>query len=245
MTLLKKSMAKQKGAIRLEGRIGDLSFFKRGNDYFVKTKGGPSSRQFKTSRRFERSRECGAEFKEATRILKIFKAPFGEELRMLYDRGMYGRLTKMLIAIVRSDTENERGKRTVNASNFKMLSGYSFGKQPWAGLRATTSAQQNGSLQVTILPFMLPVSADSKVVSHYEISCYCSCIDTGISKQVTECSRSGYLPLQQISAPFNSIFTVAASPYVMVSCGLFFYQEVNGVMMRMKEKGCLQIVAVV
>ena len=55
-------MAKQKGIIKLTGKIGDLSFYKSKDGYLAREKGGVDGERIKNDPAFARTRENGSEF---------------------------------------------------------------------------------------------------------------------------------------------------------------------------------------
>ena len=58
-------MAKQKGIIKPEGTIGDITFFKSKDGYLAREKSGPTAEQIANDPVFERTRENGKEFGRA------------------------------------------------------------------------------------------------------------------------------------------------------------------------------------
>ncbi|TAI92947.1 hypothetical protein DMA11_25320, partial [Marinilabiliaceae bacterium JC017] len=66
-------MARQKGVIKLEGRIGDLSFYKTGGEYMARSKGGVDGDRIKNDPAFARTRENGAEFGRAGKSGKLLR----------------------------------------------------------------------------------------------------------------------------------------------------------------------------
>jgi hypothetical protein len=58
-------MARQKGIIKLEGTIGDVSFYKSKDGYLAREKGGVDGDRIKNDPAFQRTRENGSEFGRA------------------------------------------------------------------------------------------------------------------------------------------------------------------------------------
>jgi len=58
-------MARQKGIIKLEGTIGDISFYKSKDGHLARTKGGMEADRIKNDPTFQRTRENGNEFGRA------------------------------------------------------------------------------------------------------------------------------------------------------------------------------------
>ncbi|TLX71659.1 hypothetical protein E9993_20045 [Labilibacter sediminis] len=119
-------MARQKGVIKLEGRIGDLSFYKSGNDYLARTKGGVDSERIKKDPAFARTRENGAEFGRAGKASKLLRAVFKAPISQSADKKVASRLTTALLKVVQADTTNHRGERTVPGGDLTLLQGFEF-----------------------------------------------------------------------------------------------------------------------
>lgn len=55
-------MARQKGIIKLKGKIGDISFYKTQDGHLAREKGGVDGERIANDPAFVRTRENGAEF---------------------------------------------------------------------------------------------------------------------------------------------------------------------------------------
>ena len=121
-------MARQESFIKLKGRVGDLSFYKSGGEYFARTKGGVDGERIRTDPRFERTRENGREFQRAVKAGKLLRDAFSERIFLTADRGMSGRLTSALSKVVKSDQESIRGERNVMNGELGILNGFEFNK---------------------------------------------------------------------------------------------------------------------
>ncbi|HAZ02867.1 MAG: hypothetical protein A2W90_17140 [Bacteroidetes bacterium GWF2_42_66] len=103
-------MAKQKGVIKLEGSIGDISFYKgRDGNFMARTKGGISGDRIKNDPAFERTRENGQEFGKAGKAGKLVRAAFREVIKTNRDSRMSNRLTQEMMKVIQTDTTNLRG----------------------------------------------------------------------------------------------------------------------------------------
>ena len=74
-------MAKQKGIIKLEGTLGDITFYKSQDGHLAKTKGGVSADRIKNYATFARTRENGEEFGRASVAGKILRMAFRQYLQ--------------------------------------------------------------------------------------------------------------------------------------------------------------------
>ena len=106
-------MAKQKGIIKLQGTIGDLSFYRTGDGYLAREKGGIDGDRIKNDPRFARTRENNQEFGMAAKSGKIMRDAFRPMMMKASDRRVVSRLTKMMSDIRKLDTTSGRGDRSV------------------------------------------------------------------------------------------------------------------------------------
>lgn len=139
-------MAFQKGNIKLEGNIGDLNFYKSGDEYHVRQKAAKKSKN-EISSLAARSKENAQEFGRVSSFAKnlryAFKNATRQHYELFYESSNINRLVKRLNLILKADEINDRGKRNILSVNLMLLKGFSFNK--------------NSSLKDTLL---LPVSID-------------------------------------------------------------------------------------
>src|SRR5690606_41761396 len=70
------TMAKQRGIVKLEGTIGDITFLKTKDGYLAKEKTHISADRIATDPAFKRTRENGAEFGRAGKAGKLVRSAF-------------------------------------------------------------------------------------------------------------------------------------------------------------------------
>jgi hypothetical protein len=87
-------MAKQKGIFKIEGTLDDITFYKSQDGYLVRQKGGVSAERIATDPSFQRTRENGAEFSAAGKVLR---SAFRTVLLQSGDGRMPSRLTKEMM----------------------------------------------------------------------------------------------------------------------------------------------------
>ncbi|MGK6350622.1 hypothetical protein [Parapedobacter sp. DT-150] len=121
-------MAYQKSDIKLEGSVGDLSFYRQGEAYLVRTKGGVDSKRFATDPKLERSRENTAEFGRASAIAKQIRQSLREALPLFHEGTMQTRLNARMLQILKNDGINGRGERRLIPENLPLLIGFSFNR---------------------------------------------------------------------------------------------------------------------
>ena len=124
-------MAKQKGIIKLTGKIGDLSFYKSKDGYLAREKGGVDGERIKNDPAFVRTRENGSEFGLAAKAGKLLRDTFRPMMMRAADNRVTSRLTRMMSQIRKLDTTSDRGQRSVavaisNQPAKDMLKGFNF-----------------------------------------------------------------------------------------------------------------------
>ena len=75
---------------------------------------------------FQRTRENGAEFGTAGKGGKLVRNAIRILLQNAKDKRVVSRLTTDLLKVVKTDTTNERGLRTVQDGNLALLKGFEF-----------------------------------------------------------------------------------------------------------------------
>lgn len=132
-------MARQKGIIKLEGKIGDLSFYKSKDGYLAREKGGVDGDRIKKDPVFERTRENGAEFGSSAKSGKLLRDSVRVLMQNASDGRVTSRLTKLMTLIKNMDTSSARGQRnvgeamSVNPQAKLMLKGFNFNNQAVLG----------------------------------------------------------------------------------------------------------------
>ncbi len=90
-------MAKQSGIIKLEGTIGDVTFYKSKDGMLAKAKGGVEGNRIKNDAAFQRTHENGQEFGRAGSAGKLLRLAFRNNLQYASDCKMVSRLTKWMM----------------------------------------------------------------------------------------------------------------------------------------------------
>tara|TARA_R110002072_G_scaffold263178_1_gene422011 strand:+ start:517 stop:1263 length:747 start_codon:yes stop_codon:yes gene_type:complete len=123
-------MAKQAGYIKLEGTIGDLSFYKnRDGNFIARRKGGVTKKRLLTDPKFQRTRENMQEFSKAATAAKFLKNAF-REIELKSNGGkLHNRLYSIAMKVVKSDPVSVRGDRKFELGDMTMLLGFEFSEK--------------------------------------------------------------------------------------------------------------------
>ena len=120
-------MARQSSFLKLEGTIGDVTFYKdRTGQYNARTKGGVSKSRIMTDKQFQRTRENLAEFARAAKASKLLKDAFRKITLRAKDLRTNNRLYAKAIKVLKTDTVNVRGERTVADGNMAEFMDFQF-----------------------------------------------------------------------------------------------------------------------
>ncbi|MEO8150837.1 MAG: hypothetical protein ABI723_24605 [Bacteroidia bacterium] len=106
-------MAKQKSVLKVEGTLDDLTFYKSGDGYLVKTKSAISKSRIQNDPSFARTRENDAEFGSAAHSGKLLRDTSRTMMKSASDGRVTSRLTRILMLILKMDTTSARGEHNV------------------------------------------------------------------------------------------------------------------------------------
>ncbi|WP_275314924.1 hypothetical protein [Tenacibaculum bernardetii] len=246
-------MAKQTGIIKLKGTIGGISFYKTGDGHLAREKGGVDKNRIQNDPAFQRTRENGSEFGRAGKGGKVLRNAIRVLLQNAKDKRVVSRLTKDLVAIVKTDTTNERGLRTIQDGNLSLLERFEFnlnGKLGATLFAVFTNAfdRVTGDATLNIAAFSptLRVAAPAGT-THFKVVMGAAELDFANETSTFENDATAILPYAAAdTAPIALTSTITANstlPVVQI-LGIEFYQEVNGQMYALKN-GAYNALAVV
>ena len=119
-------MARQKGLIRLDGSIGDMTYYKSKDGYRAMEKPGIAPGRIASDPKFARTRENMAEFGRAGAGGKLIRQAINPLLKDAKDTRAVSRLLKVMSQVIKSDRVNKRGQRTVADGDMTLLKGFEF-----------------------------------------------------------------------------------------------------------------------
>src|SRR5689334_5995877 len=99
-------MAKQTGPIGIEGTIGNITFYRIGNQYYARQKSSLSGRRVKTSDRFENTRRSAGRLKQGA----VLASQVYRQVRKRKDRSLYQRITGDAILLFKEEIEWSRAE---------------------------------------------------------------------------------------------------------------------------------------
>lgn len=237
-------MARQKGIIKLKGKIGDLSFYKTQDGHLAREKGGVDASRIANDPAFVRTRENGAEFGSSASSGKVLRDALRPMLMTASDNRVTSRLTKLMTDIKNLDTTSVRGERTVGVAiatpqAMALLKGFNFNSRanlgsvlfkPLAVATATGVISINGLTPINDIAF--PAGA-----THMSIKGSWAKVD--FANNVFDVQLSNVVNIPIDATPNNIVLTPGAAP-VGAGTNLYllhieFFQELNGAQYSLKN----------
>ncbi len=249
-------MARQRSIIKLDGTIGDITFYKSKDGYLAREKGGIPADRIRNDPAFQRTRENGTEFGRAGKSGKVLRNSIRAMLQNSSDSRMVSRLTKEMVKVIQMDQVNPRGQRNVIDGEAELLQGFDFNINGKLGNTlyvpvTTTLDRVTGDANVDIAAFVPTVDiAAPGGTTHFKLISAGMEIDFENETFNTESSETAILPWDNTPSAAvnlaNALSANSTSPLFLV-LGVEFYQEVNGEKYPLKNGAfnALQIIKVV
>ncbi|MEI2822038.1 MAG: hypothetical protein V9F02_01165 [Chitinophagaceae bacterium] len=235
-------MARQKGIIKLDGTIGDITFYKSKDGYLAREKGGIPADRIANDPAFQRTRENGAEFGRAGKAGKVLRNAIRALLQNASDSRMVSRLTTEMVRVIQEDVTNTRGLRNVIDGEAELLAGFEFnisgklGTTLYAPFTATVD-RAAGTLVANIPAFVpLNMVAAPGGTTHFKIVSAGAEVDFENESFVADSQATAILPWDaNPTAVINLNNAVTANSTHPLMLGIEFYQQVNGQMYPLKN----------
>ena len=239
-------MAKQKGIIKLTGKIGDLSFYKSKDGYLAREKGGVDGERIKNDPAFARTRENGSEFGLAATAGKTLRNAFRPMMMSAADNRVTSRLTKLMSGIRKLDTTSDRGQRSVAVAIVDqpakdMLKGFNFNIRAMLNAilyRPITLDPATGEIEIADL---IPVNHIAASGNATHVSFTAAWANVNFADGTYELSLSSAMNLPLDSTQSTVTVTPSGAPagtgtdvYIML---VEFFQEVNGTQYSLNNGG--------
>jgi hypothetical protein len=239
-------MAKQKGIIKLEGTLGDITFVKTADGYIAKERTSLSGDRIKNDPAFQRTRENYSEFGGAATTGKIIRAAFRPLYSGIADSRMTGRLTKALMRIIRTDAVNLRGERRAHEGELALLQGFNFSRDASLSSKlyvqyTTTIDRVTGSANIA-----LPAFAPGKMVSapsgatHFRLISGIVQIDFATEHYTLTQARSAEILVNnpvEVQLQLPMVFEPGTEDVLLLAFGIEFMQVVNGQSYPLNDSG--------
>jgi len=237
-------MAKQSGILRLEGTIGNITFYKSQDGFLAREKGGVDGARIASDPKFQRTRENGSEFGAAGKAGKVLRNSLRVILQNSTDNRMVSRLTQKMVEVLQADTTSVRGQRNVIDGEAELLEGFEFNIN--AKLSNTLYAPYTptidrtaGTLQI-VVPSYSPADmiAAPNGTTHFKIVSSGVEVDFENETFVADSKSSAVLAWDSTattSLTLTNAVTANTTHPMFLIVGVEFFQDVNGVKYPLKN----------
>lgn len=248
-------MARQRGVIKIDGTIDDLTFYKTSDGYLVRTRGGVSADRIATDPAFARTRENGAEFTRAGKASKLLRTVFRTQLQNARGKRTPSRLTQELMRVIHADASSTRGMRNVKDGVLSLLLDFDFNDRSQLGsvlFADYTAAINRASGAATVnLPDVVPVNdiVAPAGATHFIVHAAAAEIDF-VGELYTVVSDATELKTYDATTMAAQVLTCnlppASTQDLVLIMGIEFFQKVNNEYYSLKNGGynALTVVAV-
>lgn len=265
-------MAIQNSFIKIKGSLGGLTFYERNGKTLVKTATSVDKERIMNDPKYRRTRENMQEFGAAATLGKAFRLGFAGISREIKTRSNTGRITGMMKRINRTGSGN-RGERSFEITpNKQILEGFNFNKKLpldsvfYPPYEAPVIDANRSEVTWTVPDFntqnyiRIPNGAShAKLVLHTAI----------LSDFIFDSAEGEYKfihpdentkNVMSVSSEFALVGDIGsdiiltadlgltaalpATAGVLISTGILFYQQINGLFYALANNNSLQIVKV-
>ena len=237
-------MARQNGIIKLKGTIGGITFYKTSDGDLAREKGGVDASRIANDPAFQRTRENGSEFGAAGKGGKLVRNAIRILLQNAKDKRVVSRLTTDLLKVIKTDTVNERGSRTIQDGNISLIQGFEFntngklGSTLFADYKASFD-RTAGEAVLVVPPFAPKVRIAAPAgTTHFKVLMGLAELNFEAETSKFESDETAILPYDSADTAnidlLVAIDAASTQPVIQVM-GIEFYQEVNGQMYPLKN----------
>ncbi|MFL1012236.1 hypothetical protein [Flavisericum labens] len=230
-------MAKYNSIFKIEGTIGDVTFYKGENGYYARNKGGVSKNRILTDPQFARTRENLSEFGSTATSGKQIRHAINSLLADAKDSRVTSRLTKVLSKVKNEDLTSPRGQRNVatglaTAFGKNWLKGFNFNKNATLDSVLQTNYSLDTATGEIVMTDLVPSQQISAPDGATHVSFSGAFLNLDLVNDVKDLQMSSV-----VSAPLNGTATTVtltpATPATGTGFNFYFlkvafFQEING-----------------
>ncbi|MRG46963.1 hypothetical protein GFS24_17710 [Chitinophaga sp. SYP-B3965] len=122
-------MARQAGPIKITGTIGNMIFYKRGDNYFIRPKPEPAPKSLVKGKGYAHQRAGMLEFGHAGKAGNLLYRAFAGVSSLAKDSNLSAHLLREALKAIRADKLNEPGKRNITDGGTTLLEGFEFNER--------------------------------------------------------------------------------------------------------------------
>lgn len=224
-------MAKQTGHHKLQGTVGDVTYYETKDGFFAREKRTPKK---VTNSRIKENMQ---EFARAMRGAKLIRTTFATFIDEIKDFYFTRRLASEMNKVIKADRLNLRGFRNISDGDIELIQGFEVNTD-----MALTTAfkakivpsidRATGIMKVDF-PDQVTASLISKPegASHFRLRIGGASINFDTSEHLFTQTAGAYIPLTNLGISVPSLevqLPAAIADPLILALGVSFYQEVNG-----------------
>ena len=222
-------MAKQESIVPLRGTIGEITFYQTKDGFLAKKRNGPD--------------KTATEFAKACAAGTLLRTAFKPLVKKASDRLAVGRLSRILMAVLQSDTTHDKGRREVTSGDLSLLEGFNFNGDAmlhanfFAPIQSTVDRTKG--LAILEIGSFSPFKMVKKVpdATHFRISTGAASIDFTDGRYFAAKDES---EISLIENPADGIRLTVPIPVVckdpvFIVMGIEYFQEINGIIYPLKD----------
>ena len=229
-------MAKNVGVIKPHGTLEDLTFYKTQDGHLIRTKGGVEKARILTDPAFARTRENMSEFAQSASTGKVIRRGANVLMQKASDNRVTSRMAQVMHRILKLDTVNVRGQRTVaeglgTAQGKELLKGFNFNINASLDMVLRKSVFIDELDQSFNIMNLIPAQEISYPAgaTHVRLQAGALTVDLAVGSAVLQVTTEQTLPIDNTSASVVlDGLTPAAGTNLMLLL-VEFLQDVNGV----------------
>ena len=119
-------MARQVGPMKISGTLGNMIYYRKGKDFFVKLKPHVDPKQVTKGPGYQAQRATMIEFGYASKTAHLIFLAFAPSHYLAKDTNMNGHLVREVLKVLKSDKENQFGKRNITDGETSLMEGFEF-----------------------------------------------------------------------------------------------------------------------
>lgn len=224
-------MAKQTGAMQLEGTLGNFTFYKTKDGYIARLKN--ESKEITN----DRTKENMSEFARAASGAKLIRKTFATIMSDIKDFYFARRLNSEMARVVKADTVSPRGFRNIADGDIELLQGLDVNTDmPLASAFKApfvASIDRVSGLMKVDFPALITSSllAKPEGVSHFRLTIAGALIDFNTGDHLVAQMAGEHLLMSKDGVTAASLevqLPPASTASLILALGVSFYQEVNG-----------------
>lgn len=231
-------MARQAGPNKITGTIGDVIFYERKGEYFLKKKPYFDAKRFATDPAFAIQRKTMAELGRGSKATKLVRQALAIPLTHLDGCYVHSRLNRVMTNVIKGDKINERGMRNPADGEITLLEGFDFNeKRPLSKLPLLPPFTASIDRQTGIMAVHFPKFERKKRVvippdaTHFMLQITGAELNFDGNQHIQALAKSADFPIKGI-LPDQLTLQVSLPPGsqhpLLLALSISFLQESNG-----------------